>query len=62
VVFLIGVLLDSAAKLAGHVSPLSGMWWLAGGVVAYLLVCIFVYSLLKVAAVSDEHIAQGGAL
>jgi hypothetical protein len=61
--FLIGVLIDSAAKLAGHVSHLSGLWWLVGGIVAYLVVCLFVFSLMKVAAVSDERIAEsGGAL
>ena len=53
-------LLASALELMGKVSHLSGFWWLVGGVVAYAVVCFGIFSLMKIAAISDQHSAEIG--
>lgn len=46
--------------LAGKVSHLSGLWWDIGGAVVLLVFCIVIFSLLRIAGISDEHIAENG--
>lgn len=46
--------------LAGKVSHLSGLWWDIGGAVVLLVFCIVIFSLLRIAGISDEQADEMG--
>jgi hypothetical protein len=57
---LLPYLILLAVKLASSISHLSGFWWLVGGATAYLLLCVLIFSLLKIAGDSDRRMAETG--
>jgi len=53
-------LLMTALELMGKVSHLSGLYWIIGGAVAYLIACAVIFSVLKITSLSDQQVAEMG--